>query len=85
MSSIPVLDAVLGASLEVMPLNIFPVPAKFLDCVDEDLVLELSISQLQFKGKQTPLAGSPGPYICISPFATVKIWIERLLPSFRAF
>ena len=42
-SCIPVLDAVLGASLEMVPLDVFPVSAKSLDCVDEDFVLELSV------------------------------------------
>jgi hypothetical protein len=36
---IPVLDAVLRSSWKVMALNILPVPAQSLDCLDKYFVL----------------------------------------------
>jgi hypothetical protein len=58
-------------------LYIFPVSAQLVDCFDEQFVLTLCKWIVEWLWSLT--------HLCIAPFATVEIWIQRLLPSFCTF
>ena len=53
----------------MLSLNVFPVSAVSVNCIDENLILGVNVS------KWLPLIGFLDAYICIFPLATVKIRI----------